>query len=137
AEAAVASSQQDLIISETRVLQQETILKDFLSRNGVASPVVEEAHIIPTDRIRMPEVEAIQPYQDLVAQALSGRPEMAIARLRITNAKINLRGSKGALLPTVDAFGNLANNGLAGAINSLSATPVQGAASLIGGYGDL
>jgi outer membrane protein len=137
ADAAVAGAQQNLIISETRVLQQETILKDFVSRNGVASPVVEEAHIVPTDRIRMPEVEAIQPYQDLVAQALSGRPEMAIARMRITNAKINLRGSKAALLPTVDAFGNLANSGLAGSINSLSAAPMQGPASLIGGYGDL
>ena len=137
AEAAVASSQQDLIISQTRVLQQETILKDFLSRIGVASPVVEGAHVIPTDRIRVPEVEAIQPYQDLVAQALSGRPELAIARINITNAKINLRGSKAGLLPTVDAFGNVANNGLAGSINTLSATPVPATNSLIGGYGNL
>jgi outer membrane protein len=137
AEAAVASSQQDLIISQTRVLQQETILKDFLSRNGVASPVVEEAHVIPTDRIRVPEVEAIRPYQDLVSQAMSGRPELAIARINITNAKINLRGSKAELLPTLDAFGNLANNGLAGTINALSATPVSTSGSLIGGYGSL
>ena len=136
AEAAVASSQQDLIISQTRVLQQETILKDFLSRNGVASPAVETAHVIPTDRIRVPEVEAIEPYQDLVSQALSGRPELAIARINITNAKINLRGSKAELLPTVDAFGNLANNGLAGAINSLSTTPVPNN-PLVGGYGNL
>jgi outer membrane protein len=135
AEAAVASSQQDLIISQTRVLQQETILKDFLSRNGVASPAMEQAHIIPTDQIRVPEVEAIQPYQDLVGQALSGRPELAIARINVTNAKINLKGSKAELLPTVDAFGNIANNGLAGAINSLSATPVSNTNSLIGGYG--
>ena len=137
AEAAVASSQQDLILSQTRVLQQETILKDFLSRNGVASPAVEQAHVIPTDRIRVPEVEPIQPYQDLVAQALSGRPELAMARINITNAKINLRGSKAELLPTVDAFGNLANNGLAGAINTLSSTPVPTTNSLIGGYGSL
>jgi outer membrane protein len=137
AEAAVASSQQDLIISQTRVLQQETILKDFLSRNGVASPVVEESHVIPTDRIRVPEVEAIRPYQDLVSQALSGRPELAIARINITNAKINLRGSKGELLPTLDAFGNLSNSGLAGSINTLSSTPVATTNSLIGGYGSL
>jgi outer membrane protein len=137
AEAAVASSQQDLIISQTRVLQQETILKDFLSRNGVASPAVEQAHVIPTDRIRVPEVEAIQPYQDLVTQALSGRPELAMARINITNSKINLRGSKAELLPTVDAFGSLANNGLAGSINTLSTTPVPATNSLIGGYGGL
>ena len=135
AEAAVASSQQDLIISQTRVLQQETILKDFLSRNGVASPAIEQAHIIPTDQIRVPDVEAIQPYQDLVGQALSGRPELAIARINITNAKINLKGSKAELLPSIDAFGNLANNGLAGDINVLSVTPVPSTNSLIGGYG--
>ena len=137
AEAAVASSQQDLILSQTRVLQQETILKDFLSRNGVASPTVEQAHVIPTDRITVPEVEAIQPYQDLVAQALTGRPELAMARISINNAKINLRGSRAELLPTVDAFGNLANNGLAGAINTLSSTPVPLGNSLLGGYGSV
>ena len=43
AEAEVASRQQDLTISETQVLQQETILKNALSRNGVASPSVAEA----------------------------------------------------------------------------------------------
>jgi outer membrane protein TolC len=85
----------------------------------------------------VPEVEAIQPYQDLVGQALSGRPELAIARINITNAKINLRGSKAELLPTVDAFGNFANNGLAGTINTLSTTPVPSTNSLIGGYGSL
>jgi outer membrane protein len=137
AEAAVASSQQDLILSQTRVLQQETILKDFLSRNGVASPTIEQAHVIPTDHITVPETEAIQPYQDLVAQALSGRPELAIARISITNAKINLRGSKAELLPTVDAIGTLANNGLAGTVNALSATPVPTSGPLIGGYGNL
>lgn len=137
AEAAVASAQQDLLISRTRVLQQETILKDFLSRNGVTSPMVEEAHIIPTDRVQVPEVEEVQPYQDLVAQALKGRPEVAIAHINITNAKVNLRGSKTELLPTVDAFGNLTNNGLVGSTNALSATPVQVGNSLIGGYGKL
>ena len=136
AEAAVAASQQDLIISQTRVLQQETILKDFLSRNGVASPTVQLAHIVPTDHITVPDVEAIQPYQDLVSQAMSGRPELAMARINVTNSKINARGSKAELLPTVDAFGNIANNGLAGAINTLSPTPIIGN-PLVGGYGSV
>jgi outer membrane protein TolC len=99
--------------------------------------VVEDAHIIPTDRIRVPPVEAIQPYQDLVAQALSGRPELAIGRINITNAKINLLGSKAALLPTLDAVGSLSNNGLAGAFNTLSPTPYAVPNLLVGGYGDV
>lgn len=137
AEAAVASAQQDLVTSRTRVLQQETILKDFLSRRGLLTPGLQEAHIIPTGRIEVPVAETIQPYQDLVARAFSARPEMAIARINIINAKINLRGSKAALLPSVDAFGSLANNGLAGAINTLSPVLIQGGTLPIGGYGDL
>ena len=66
AEAEVAAAQQDLTIAETRVLQQETIIKNYLSRTGVASPSLADAHIVPTDRIRMPDVEKIEPFQDMV-----------------------------------------------------------------------
>jgi outer membrane protein TolC len=138
AEAAVASSQQDLLISQTRVLQQETILKDYLSRNGVASPSVQQAHVIPTDHIQVPNVEPIQPLQDLVTEAMSARPELAIARINVTNAKINLRGSRSELLPSLDAFGALSNNGLAGTINALPGAPGIGVSdALLGGYGSL
>ncbi len=43
AEAEVAARQQDLTVSLTNVLQQETILKNVLSRTGVASPSVADA----------------------------------------------------------------------------------------------
>jgi outer membrane protein TolC len=144
AEAEVARAQQDLTISETQVLQQETILKSALSRTGVASPAVAMARVVPTDRIRMPDSEAVEPVQDIVTAALGARPEMAQRRIQIENAKIGLRGSKSQLLPTVDAFVNLANNGLAGEVNTL---PVPGAvpgvpsvprsptAFFVGGYG--
>ena len=130
AEAAVASSQQDLILSETRVLQQEQTIKNALSRNGVGSPSINEAHVIPTDRITIPDVEPIQPYQDLVAQALSARPELAQQRITITNNKINAKGSKSELLPSLQVFATLDNNGLTGDPNGLpnpnGATPVTG-----------
>src|SRR5206468_10206513 len=70
AEAEVASRQQDLTIAETQVLQQETIIKNALSRTGVASPTITDVRIVPTDRISIPATEAIQPVQDLVQQAL-------------------------------------------------------------------
>ena len=41
--------QQALVQSQTNVLQQETVLKSALSRNGLESPAVAEAHVIPTD----------------------------------------------------------------------------------------
>lgn len=140
AEAEVAARQQDLTISETQVLQQETILKNVLSRNGVASPAVAEARIVPTDRIRVPDVEPVTPIQDLVATALSARPEMAQSRIQVTNSQISIRGSKSALLPTLDAVVNLANNGLAGQPNDLPLLPGRTRSAtpfFIGGYGNV
>jgi outer membrane protein len=127
AEAQVASSQQDLTVSETRVLQQETILKNALSRTGVASPTVAEAHVVCTDQIVVPDVEPIQPIQDLISGALTDRPELGQDKLQVENSKIALAGTKSALKPTLDLVGSMQNNGLAGQINTLPIPPVPGA----------
>jgi outer membrane protein len=119
AEAEVASREQDLTISETQVLQQETILKNALSKNGVASPSVAEAHIVPTDHISIPAVEPIQPVQDLTANALRSRPELSQSRIQVEDQKISIRGSKSALRPTLDLVANLNNNALAGQPNTV------------------
>jgi outer membrane protein TolC len=133
AEAQIAAGQQQLVIAQTQVLQQETILKTALSRNGVASPLVADAHIIATDRINIPDVEPISPIQDMTAMALSARPELAQSRIQITNQTLTIRGSRNALLPTLQATAGLANNGLAGDL-----VPNQnGSAFFIGGYGSV
>ncbi len=122
AEAEVASREQDLTTSETNVLQQETILKNAISRNGVASPTVAEVRIVPTDRIRMPNVEPVQPIQDLVQKALTERPELSQTQIQLENSRIALKGTKNAMLPTVDAFVDLRNRGQAGTVNALPVT---------------
>ena len=74
AEAQIATGEQNLLVAQTQVLQQETIIKTALSRTGVASPAVAEAHIIPTDQIQMPGVEPVAPIQELNANnALAGQ----------------------------------------------------------------
>jgi hypothetical protein len=73
AEAEVARSQQELTNAETQLLQQETIIKNALSRTGSAGAAIETARIVPTDQIRMPEVETVQPIQDLVEMAIQNR----------------------------------------------------------------
>lgn len=125
AEAEAAASQQDVTNAETQVLQQETILKNVLSRTGVDSLLVAEARIVPTDRILVPEKEAIEPVQDLIAKALVNRPEITQSRVQIENSKLSIQGTRSALLPSLDVFVDLQNNGLAGQINSvpLQATP--------------
>jgi len=141
AEAEVASREQDLTISETQVLQQETILKNALSKNGVASPSVAEARIVPTDRMQMPATEPIQPLQDLMANALRARPELSQNRITIEDQKISIKGSKSALLPTLDLVATLANNGLAGQPSNLPpifpTSPHSGNPFFIGGTSTL
>ena len=126
AEAEVARSQQDLTISETNVLQQETVIKSALSRTGLSSPGLAEARIIPTDRISMLDTEGLPPVRDLMAKALQSRPELDQQRISIENAKLGLRGSKNALLPSLDAFVDLRNTGLAGDLNTIPAPPIAG-----------
>jgi|GraSoiStandDraft_16_1057320.scaffolds.fasta_scaffold03719_6 outer membrane protein TolC len=120
AEAEVASREQDLLTAQTTVLQQETILKSALSRNGVASPAIADARIVPTDPIRIPEKEQVQPVQDLVEMALSSRPDLAQSRIQIDNSKISLTGTKNAMLPSINAFADLRNNALAGQLNTVA-----------------
>jgi outer membrane protein len=138
AEAEIASREQALTVADTRLLQQETILKTALSRTGVASPAIANARIIPTDQIRVPEVEPITPIQEMVGQALSSRPELAQSRIQLQNQEYTIRGSKNALLPTLDFVASTSNSALAGEPNSLPAlpgTPRSNTAFFIGGYG--
>ncbi len=138
AEAQVALSEQQLTLAQTRVLQQETILKTALSRTGVASPSIAAAHIIPTDQINIPAVEPVSPIQDMVAMALSSRPELSQTRIQMRNQELTIKGSKSALLPSVDLFVNLTNNALAGQPNLLPApagTVHSNNPFFVGGYG--
>jgi outer membrane protein TolC len=138
AEAEIASREQTVLAAQTRVDQQETILKTALSRTGVANPALAAAHIIPTDRIRIPEVEPISPLQDLTAQALASRPELAQSRIQLNNQELTVRGSRNSLLPTLDLVAAASNGALAGEPNPLPAlvgSPHSNTAFFIGGYG--
>lgn len=126
AEAEVARNQQDLTVSETRLLQQETVLKNTLSRNGVGNPLISEARIVPTDSIRIPDQEQIQPIQDLVATALEKRPDLAQLKISIDSTKIGLDGQKSQLKPSLDFALAMRNNGLAGAANNITIPGVPG-----------
>ena len=138
AEAEIASREQTVLAAQTRVDQQETILKTALSRTGVANPALAGAHIIPTDRIRIPDSEPITPLQDLTAQALSSRPELAQSRIQLNNQELTIRGSRNSLLPTFDLVASASNGALAGEPNPLPAlagSPHSNTAFFIGGYG--
>jgi outer membrane protein len=144
AAAEVASDEQNLLIAQTTVRQQEVILKNAISRNGIASPAIAEAHIIPTDRIHVPDVEPVRPMQDLVTEALDRRPDLAQTRIQLDNSKISLTGVRDAMRPSLNLIGDLRNNGLSGTPNLLapSTTSTNSFSSapdpfFVGGYGNV
>src|SRR3954454_1888138 len=75
AEAEMKAAQQDVTNAEMQVLQQETIVKTVLTRSGLERAEVANAHIVPTDHFEMPAQEAVQPIQDLIAEAIRSRPD--------------------------------------------------------------
>jgi outer membrane protein len=137
AAAEVSAAKESLLIAQTNVAQQETVLKNALSRNAVVNQTLDEVHIVPLDHITVPETEDLKPTPELVTLALAQRPEIAKAKINIESATLNLGGSKNYLLPTLQANFELTNNGLSGPVNP-TALPIFAAPSaFVGGYGNL
>ena len=136
AEAQLYASQQDLVIAQTNLLQQETILKNAVSRNGVASPTLAQIHVVPLDMLPPPDTTPLKPVEDLTNEALGQRNEIEQAKLNLESNQINLVGIKSSLKPTLQAFAELTNNGLTGQLTPAGALE-PGVAYLAGGYGNL
>jgi len=150
AEADMKAAQQDVITQESQVLQQEMILKNYITRSGMDTPAVAGARIVPTDHIVVPEKEEVIPIQDLVAEALLNRPEVEQNQINLENARLDLKGVRNNLLPTLSATASFSNAGQGGAITTVpqpylgpngttlcceKLTAAQVDQQLIGGYG--
>lgn len=112
AEAEVAGRKQDLLIALANLRQRETLLKDALVRTPDAE--VEEAGIVPLDRIEVPKTDDLPPFRQLVAMAMAKRPDVAVAKIRDETAAISALGTENNLLPRVIAYGTTWNAGAAG-----------------------
>jgi outer membrane protein TolC len=139
AAAELSNTKQDLLIAQTNVLQQETVLKNALSRNGIATPWLDDVHVITLDKIVVPEKDDFKPVPELIKEALAARPEIEQTRINLESSRINLAGTKNALLPTLSAFAELTNNGLTGSPNALNVGNFYGVPDpyVVGGYGNL
>ena len=135
AESQLYAAQQDLVIAETNYLQQETVLKNALSRGGVSAAGIDSVRIVPLDRIVIPPADDVKTVDDLVKEASGHRPDVEQSRVNLDSNKINLVGIRNGLKPTLQAFAQLTNNGLSGDLNPLI-TNAAGLAYLAGGYGN-
>src|SRR5438045_3145082 len=107
-------------------------MKNAITRNLSDAEVAASA-IVPTDTIVVPENEPVVPTQDLIAEALSHRPELAESRIDMTNRQLTRKAAKNALLPTLDLVAFYGGSGLAGVPNPL--IPSNGGLPVTG-FGD-
>jgi outer membrane protein len=139
AKAEVARAQRDLTVANARVRQQETILKDYLTRQTVDSAVVERLRIVPTDTIPVPTTDATQPLPDLIGAAQKRRPDYAQAVIQVDSSRISLDGSRNALKPSLNVVASARTNTLYGPVNAIPpvtpGTVRTPSGNLVGGLG--
>ncbi len=130
AEAQVASTQQDLVVSQTTLEEQQLQLKNLLSRNGVSDRSLAEVEIVPIDHIVVPEEDHLPPLKDLIAKALASRTDIASEKVSLENAQTSALGTANGVLPQLEGLANLRQNGIAGTPRIV---PVAGSRSATAG----
>ncbi len=114
AEAQVASTQQDLVVSQTTLAQGEVQLKNLLSRNGLADPLIREADVVPLDRIVVPEQDNLPPLKQLVATALANRVDLQAEQLNMQNLQTSALNTENGVRPVLVGLANASSQGLSG-----------------------
>jgi outer membrane protein len=114
AEADVSARKQELDISEATVRQQELLLKNALSRNGLEDPLVDAAAIVPLDRIEVPGKDDLPGLRDLVARAMANRPDIVLNKINDESAAISALGTANGVLPFLQGLVSTTNHGLSG-----------------------
>jgi outer membrane protein TolC len=112
AESEVAASQRDLIVAQTSLEQQETSLKQLLSKRD--DPALDAAVIVVTDPLPEPREADLPAFDKAVASALANRPELKEATNNLANQGIAIQYAKNNMLPSLAVFGLYASSGLQG-----------------------
>src|SRR5882672_296488 len=114
-----ARDTQNLIVAQTTQLQDELVLKNFISKDPTASNLID-VEIVPTDKPDAPQSIQLAPFADAVKEAFVNRPDVQEQILNVRNGEIDVKATKNALLPQATLTGTYSSTGLAG--NSLTAT---------------
>ncbi len=121
AESEVAARQQELIVAETNLRQQQTLLKTAVAKQLEELASVE---IEPTSALPEPKPDDIPPVEDALKQALQNRPELEQADLNLRNQELVVKSNRSGLLPSFDIFATYAGAGLSG--NYITRVPGTG-----------
>jgi outer membrane protein len=113
AEAEVARTRQELIVSQTFLLQQQTQMKNVISKNPL-DPLLVNAEVVPTDVVVQPPQIEVLPLQDAVTEAWEKRPDVQQSRIDLESRAITTKATRNALLPSLTLSGQFGGTGLAG-----------------------
>ncbi|HEV3421318.1 MAG TPA: TolC family protein [Candidatus Acidoferrum sp.] len=120
AESELATDRQNLIVAQTTKLQDELVVKNFISKDPLASNLIN-VEIVPTDKPDSPASIQSTNFEDAIKEAFSKRPDLQEQYVNLSNADVDVRATKNALLPTATLSAQYGSFGLAG--NSLIGTP--------------
>ncbi len=121
-QSAVATAKQNLIAAQVNLGLEQLLMKNAVTRN-MADPVIAVAPVIPTDTLNTTTEYEVGTVDDLVAQAMKDRPEIATARLTLTNNIVTKKSLRNELLPTLDLYAFYGATALAGPVSSLCTDP--------------
>jgi outer membrane protein len=131
AESDAATRGQELAIAQVSIQQQESLLKNAISLNGTADPLIDAVAIVPLDHAEVPASEELPGLRDLLATALAKRPDIVLNKINDESQEVLALGTINTLLPNLGTRLSTSNVGQAGA-----AVPGGGASSYyVGGLG--
>jgi outer membrane protein TolC len=122
AESELATDRTNLIVAQTTELQDQLILKNYISKDPLASNLLN-VEIVPTDKPDTPSTVQTSPFEEAVKEAFAKRPDLQEQYYNLKNADIDVRATRNALLPIMTLGGQYGSFGLAG--NSKQLGPVN------------
>ncbi len=115
AKAGVATRQSELITARSQISMAADMLKKLLDlREG---DLFSKAQLVPTDRPNIEDKSYMEPadfekhLDESVKTALENRPEIKIAEVQITNAKLDEFRAKNEMMPEVNLTGSYMQGG--------------------------
>jgi outer membrane protein TolC len=123
AEAEVSKRDQDLTVARTGLQLQELLIKNAVTKS-LDDPMLESVRVVPTDTLQPAQVAPLkESVQDLIQQALQGRPELAESDVDLVNRQISRKAARNALLPSLSLVAFYSGSGLAGPLNPIYNVP--------------
>ena len=89
AESQAAASQRDLIVAQTNLQQQETTVKQLISK--LDDPALDAAVIVLSDSLPEPRGSDLPSLADALRTAGSNRPELRVASNNLGNQDVAIR----------------------------------------------